>query len=194
MKGKNRTGQTIDGWLILGRAGWAANGYRAWYAQRVATSEQSIVTVEGRKVARVQPKHFLTEDKFGVWSSMRQMWRRVKDPKHLDFPNYGGRPEEKGGPVQLQPELDRDYWRAQGMSVRDATMNVLNILFEKLGPRLIGTTLDRIDPWLHYSVGNLRWADKQLQARNKRRNVQREAIKEKYGDLVRFDDDMKRAA
>ena len=40
-----------------------------------------------------------------------------------------------------------------------------------MGPRLKGTTIDRIDPYGDYEPGNCRWATSFVQTRNRRNNV-----------------------
>lgn len=43
----------------------------------------------------------------------------------------------------------------------------LDQLVAEIGLRPVGCTLDRIDPLGHYEPGNVRWADKLTQARNR---------------------------
>lgn len=83
---------------------------------------------------------------YGRW---RQMIGRCVDPRQRDYHLYG----------------------AQGITVCDEWHDVsvfTEYLDTHLGPRPMGYSLDRIDPYGPYTVGNLRWADAVTQRRNQR--------------------------
>lgn len=73
--------------------------------------------------------------------------QRCTNPNDIGYSNYGGRGIVFGFP-----------------SLRSAVEWVL----DNLGPRLAGTSIDRIDNNRGYEPGNLRWATSSEQARNKR--------------------------
>lgn len=79
-------------------------------------------------------------------NAFRDMKRRCTNPAHPDWKNYGGR----------------------GIECRFATFEDF---FAAVGPKPAqGWSLDRIDNARHYEPGNVRWADRVQQNRNRRNN------------------------
>jgi hypothetical protein len=83
-----------------------------------------------------------------------RLWHTIKAkclrPGFMDYPYYGGRGIKMHEPWINDFPAFRDYI--------DST----------LGPRPDGLTLDRVDNSGHYEPGNLRWATRAQQARNRR--------------------------
>lgn len=82
-----------------------------------------------------------------LWTTWSQMVSRCKNPEHPAFSRYGGR----GITVC-------DQWLDFGTFVAD------------VGERPAGASIDRIDNGRGYEPGNVRWADRKQQGRNKRNN------------------------
>ncbi len=81
-----------------------------------------------------------------AWSNMR---RRCEDPSNVAFANYGGR----------------------GIRVCDSWRESFDAFFENVGPRPSSRhSLDRIDNERGYEPGNVRWATRAEQSRNRRDN------------------------
>lgn len=87
-----------------------------------------------------------------AWSSARQ---RCENPNNPAYPHYGGRG------VKMWPEWTD---RADGF---------LRFV-EYMGPRPPGTSLDRIDNNGDYAPGNVRWATRKQQTRNRRNSRRQE--------------------
>jgi hypothetical protein len=72
---------------------------------------------------------------------------RCVNPNDVAYKNYGGR----------------------GIEFRFASIEeAAKWIIKELGPKPKGRSIDRIDNNRHYEPGNLRWATKEEQARNKR--------------------------
>lgn len=82
------------------------------------------------------------------YQSWHMMKQRCGNPNATDYKNYGGR----GIKVCKRWERFENFFR-------------------DMGPRPIGTTLDRINVNKGYSQSNCRWASKKQQERNRRNNL-----------------------
>jgi hypothetical protein len=60
-----------------------------------------------------------------------------------------------------------EFYGERGITVCDSWMESFDSFKEDMGPRPIGTTLDRIDPTKGYSPSNCRWATWDVQHNNK---------------------------
>lgn len=86
---------------------------------------------------------------YKIWTDMKS---RCFNPNHAAFKNYGGRG------ITVAAEWVNDF-----PAFRD-------YVFQNLGPRPKGYTLDRIENSENYEVGNLRWAPRTVQNHNTRRS------------------------
>lgn len=82
---------------------------------------------------------------YASWGAMRT---RCKNPLAKDYPRYGGR----------------------GINVCEEWES-FEAFYAHLGPRPVGTTLDRIDGTRGYEPGNVRWATPKQQANNRRKHA-----------------------
>lgn len=82
-----------------------------------------------------------------AYESWRKMKQRCNNKKHHKYPIYGGR----------------------GITICNEWINSFDIFLADMGPRPLGTTIDRINPDLGYYKENCRWADAKVQGNNKRK-------------------------
>lgn len=92
------------------------------------------------------PAGFRREDSPKTYDSWRAAQRRCTDPKHKDYPKYGG------SDVTFSEDWLHNYVQ----------------FFTDMGPRPEGHTLDRINVFEGYSADNCRWADAKTQRLNQR--------------------------
>ena len=74
---------------------------------------------------------------------------RCHNVNHKDYPRYGA--------VGIHVAAE---WRAS-----------FSAFFAHIGPRPVGTSVDRIDGRRGYEIGNVRWATPQEQARNRKNSI-----------------------
>ena len=86
-----------------------------------------------------------------IWQNMIQ---RCSNPRHPDYPNYGGR---------VPRVMICAAWWEFAAFARDVEA--------ELGPRPPGMSFDRVDPNGDYAPGNIRWASRWQQTRNRRRRA-----------------------
>jgi hypothetical protein len=96
--------------------------------------------------------------KHPLYSTWGGMIARCEDPDHHAFKNYGGRG------IKVCPE-----WHDVATFTAWVDAN--------LGPRPDGKTLDRTDNDGNYEPGNLRWATRSEQRRNRRPKTQLAAVR-----------------
>lgn len=65
---------------------------------------------------------------------------------------------------------DYRFYGARGITVCDRWHDFEAFLAD-MGEPPVNTTLDRVDPLLHYDQSNCRWADRTTQAKNKRSTI-----------------------
>jgi len=81
---------------------------------------------------------------YTAWSTMRG---RCRNPRNVRFPRYGARG------IKVAPEFD-----------------TFEAFIAHIGPRPVGTSLDRIDNDGDYAPGNVRWATRHQQMLNRSDN------------------------
>lgn len=91
-------------------------------------------------------KNLTTSQRFTLFSTWSSAIDRCHNPGSVSFKNYGGR----------------------GIAVCERWRCSFDAFVADMGVRPDGTSLDRIDVNGGYSPNNCRWADKFVQARNKR--------------------------
>ena len=94
-------------------------------------------------------QHAVRGEQTGAYRSWAAMKQRCNDPNSDNYDNYGGR----------------------GITVCSRWDNSFEEFYKDMGDRPAYGTIERVDNSRGYEVGNCRWATKQEQTLNTRRNV-----------------------
>lgn len=68
----------------------------------------------------------------------------------------------------VQTNKDYPKWGGSGVTIHPEWVDSFEAFFDHIGPRPPGTSLDRIDGRLGYQPGNVRWATRSEQQRNRK--------------------------
>jgi hypothetical protein len=154
------TGKRVGYQLVLERAGSTKKGHPYWLVFCVCGRERRVLAsdlaknkikscgcLRGAFIREARTTHGMTKHSaFWAWRSMID---RCRLSTHAAWHNYGGRG------IMVCPEWEASFemfWRDMGPTYRR------------------GLSLDRVDNAGNYHPKNCRWATRQEQARNTRRN------------------------
>ena len=162
----NRTGRAYGDWEILGRAGKGYNRNAVWHGRNRRTGELSMVWISGKRAIRVKPEQLVPEHQTGTFDSFSAMLNRIENAKRPSCKQDKGYADVKVCD-DWNPATFGGGWKGRKEAFRRFVRH--------MGLREAGDTLDRIDPYGNYDPTNCRWADKRVQAANKR-------LKKLFGD------------
>ena len=158
------TGQRFERLVVIERAGVGLQGSVTWVCvcdcgneaivtssnlRRGSTRSCGCLQAEMSRVAAIGHGAAVggaVTPEYGAWRDAKQ---RVTNPANKDWPDYGGR----------------------GITMADEWLNDYAAFLAHIGPRPDGKSLDRIDVNGNYEPGNVRWAGRSTQNRNKRSAV-----------------------
>lgn len=154
-RGINRRGQVYGKWEVRQIAGYHIHGHRVWHVRNVETLEGAKARICGRAVHFVKDEAMVPPEWVGTarswWAMVTRCTRKTKD----NYQHYGG-----------QGVRCHEWW-LPGKANTDRVAALAQFV-KDMGIRPSGTSLDRIDPYGDYTPDNCRWADKWVQARNRR--------------------------
>ena len=150
-------GQRFGRWAVLARAGSRYGRQPTWLCRCDCGTERIVLGASlrsgnsrscrclSRELTAVRSKRhgWHGTPTYCSWASMLT---RCTNPRHDNFPNYGGRE----------------------ITVCDRWRNHFDAFLADMGPRPRGHTLDRIDPSGSYEPSNCRWASAATQSQNQR--------------------------
>ena len=153
-RGEDLTGRTFGMWTVISfdcHKGKRPTAY--WLCRCTCGREKSVAggslrrgDSTGCKSCGSRTHGMRRSTEYMIWAAMKA---RCQNPRHVAYPNYGGR----------------------GISVCERWQNSFETFIAEMGQiPFVGATIDRIDNSLGYSPDNCRWSTRLQQNRNSRHN------------------------
>lgn len=171
-KFKDLTGMTFGRWKVIERAENNARGDAMWLCECSCENHTKRIVMGNslrqgksqscgclnKEINSSKGKHYQSKTRlYNIWLNMKD---RCKNPNNKFYYNYGGRG------VTVCPEWDNDYCIFRDWAINNGYQDNL--------------TIDRLDNDKGYSPDNCRWATRQQQSNNLKKNIILEYNGEKH--------------